>query len=191
MEETQEQQNKPKETSAISKNKKWIIIGIVVIVVIVLARMIFSPANVAERMLEQATGGNYDVNVDHDGSMQITGGDGEKMNITTGKSATLPDNWPNSLPVSPDAKIEYSGSVSDGEGGTSLTVTYSTSRSAAEITEFYKEQLSSKGWNIEATIATGDGSMLSASDDSDGAVVVYIGESDGMTTVNITTQVPQ
>ena len=191
MEEIQEQNAGTAGNDFLSKNKKWIIIAVVVIVLSLVARFAFSPERTAERMLEQATGGDYDIDVDRDGSMQITGNDGEKMNITAGNGTSLPDDWPDTIPVFPDAKIEYAASIAGEDGALNHTVTYSTSRSATDVTEFYKEQLPANGWAIEATMATGEGSMITATNDTEEGVVMYVGESDGVTTVNISTQISE
>jgi hypothetical protein len=189
MEETQEQKTEAMGSGSLSKNKKWIIIAIAVVVLILVARVAFSPERTTERILEQATGDDFDIDVSRDGSMQITGEDGEEMNITTGRGTTLPGDWPDTIPVLPDGNIEYAASVAGEDSEMNHTVAYTTPRSAIEITEFYKEQLATNGWTIETTMATGEGSMITATNDNDEGVVVYIGESDGVTTVNISTQI--
>lgn len=189
MEETQERGPEVKEASAQSDKKKWIIIGIVVVLLIVAAQsLLFSPERMIERSIEQAGDGEYDVDVDEGGSMRITGEDGEEMNIEAGGTATLPGGWPNSIPIIPDAKIGYSAEVNDKVGGMGLTVTFETARSVSEVLEFYKQELGTNGWTIEATMASGQGSVLSASKESGEGVAVYIGASDGVTGVTITTQ---
>ncbi|MEY3783855.1 MAG: hypothetical protein RLZZ230_177 [Candidatus Parcubacteria bacterium] len=172
-------------------NMKWIIIGVVVVLSLFVFRTVFSPENMAERIIEQAANGDYDVDINKDGSVKIVGGEGEKINMTTGKSATLPDGWPSSVPLLSDAKIGYSAVVNETEGGANFTVTYETSREITEVVTFYKEELVAKGWKIEAVVATGDGSMLSASNDEDESVVINVGPADGVSTVIISTQTKQ
>jgi len=191
MDEPQKEQVEATPVQGAVKNKKWIIVAIVIVALLLLGRTFFSPERAAERMLERATGGEYDVNKNGDGNIKISGKDGEEMNISTGNDVTLPENWPDSIPLLPDAKIGYAGSVSDGSGGTGLTLTYTTSRNATEATNFYKDELASKGWTISATLATGEGSMISATNSSDEGVAVYVAESDGVTTVNVNTQTSQ
>lgn len=168
--------------------KKWAIIAAIVIIALFFLKTLFSPENIAERMIEQASNGEYDVDVKGDGSMQITDTKGEGMNIVTGKNATLPDNWPNTVPTLPDANIEYSAVVSNGEDGTSFTVTYSTKQAIKSVMDFYTEGLTTNGWTIEATVNTSDGSMLSASNENDDAVVINVGESEQGTMVVISAQ---
>lgn len=168
--------------------KKWAIIAVVVIIALLFLKTLFSPENVAERMIEQASNGEYDVDVKGDGSMQITDTKGEGVNIVTGKKAALPDNWPNTVPTLPDANIEYSAVVSNGEDGTSFTVTYSTKQAIDAVMDFYTDGLTANGWTIEATVNTSDGSMLSASNENDEAVVINVGESEQGTMVVISAQ---
>jgi hypothetical protein len=174
-----------------SSNRKWIFIAVVIVLALFLFRMVFSPENIAERVIEQATNGEYDVDFDGDGSMQVTGSEGENVNIRTGNRATLPENWPSSVPLLPDAKIQYSAVVDEQDGGSSVTVTYETSQAVSEVIEYYKDELTTEGWNIDATIQAGDGSMLSASNDNDEGVVINIGPSDGSTTVIISMQISE
>ncbi len=174
-------------TTKKSNNTKWVIIIIVVLVVLFVGRM-FSPSRIAERALEQATGGDYTVDVNSDGTTEITGGDGQTVNIAAGKNVSLPDNWPDTVPVFDNAKIIYAGSVNTGDDGVGLTITYTTSSSASDVANFYKNGLAEKGWKIESTVATGDGSMLTASQGEGNAVAVYISESNGETTVNVNAQ---
>lgn len=191
MENSPEQSTESNPAGQKSEMKKWIIIAIVVIAGLSFIKIIFSPENIAENLIEHASEGNYNVDIDRDGSMQVTSEDGDTMNINTGKSATLPDKWPDSIPVLSDAKIEYSASVSDGQGGENLTITYETSDSVSDVVDYYKEELVDGEWVIEVTMATGDGSMISATNEDGDTVVVNAGESESGTTVVITTQVSE
>lgn len=208
MEETQNQTPEPVATPATpakSKATKWIIIGVVVLVVLgALQSMFFSPERLSEKMFEQMTGGEMDVDIDGDGSvklkgegydidvdsdnsgtMQITGENGEQVNISTGNDVKLPDDWPSSIPLPRDAKLTYaqSGTSANGMG---QSVAFTTSDSMNDVSEFYKTELANNGWTIEATMITTDGGMISASQGEDG-VIISIGSSDGETAVTIGT----
>jgi len=167
---------------------KWIIIIILAIAILYGIQSFFSPQRAVERAIEQATGG--DVNLGEDGSVEFKGkdADGQNYNVSAGDNVSLPEAWPNSVPVISGAKISYAGSMNNGSDGSGLSVVYTTNRPAAEVTEYYKSGLVSGGWEIQNTIATGDGSMLSATKGENENVVVYIGSSDDETTVNISVQ---
>ena len=188
MENTPEEQGEEKEVKQETNIKKWAIIAIVVVVVLVFFKIVVSPEKMTERALERATDGAYDVDIDEDGSMQITGGEGEEMNITSGKNATLPDEWPSSVPLLPDATIEYAAAVRDGDGGVTLTVTYITDQAVSEVVGYYETELIDNGWTIEATMNVAGSLMISASNDNDEEVVLNVSESEGATTVIISTQ---
>lgn len=171
------------------KNTKLIIIGVVVLVLFILIQSISSPERAMERAFEDATGGKYDVDVQGDGSIKVQGVNGENVQVNTGRTATLPEEWPKSVPMPANANIQYSSSMMNGnDGKPAHTVMYTTTQSATEVTEFYKNSLVSNGWTIAATMITGDGSMLSATKGEGSAVTIYTGEADGETSVNITAQ---
>ena len=121
----------------------------------------------------------------------FTGANGEQYNMTTGDEVSLPDNWPSNVPIPNDAKVTYSGSVLNGQAGGGLTVVYTTSQSAADVTEYYKSELTSKGWTLQGTIATAQGSMVSASLSEKQNIVVYVSSADNETTVSITAQMSE
>ena len=79
----------------------------------------------------------------------------------------------------------------NGQEGGGLTVVYTTSQSAADVTEYYKSELTSKGWTLQGTIATAQGSMVSASLSEKQNIVVYVSSADNETTVSITAQMSE
>lgn len=188
-------ENSPEQTQNVTppvqnqNSKKWIIIAAVVIVASFFFKTAFSPENIAEKAIERASDGQYNVDIDKDGSMQVTGGDGEQVNITTGKEASLPDNWPSSIPVLSDAKIEYSGAFNVGDDGSTFTVTYATSLGEREVINYYKDELVKNGWAIQGTMETGEGSILTVNNENDEAVVINVGTSEEGTSVAISAQI--
>lgn len=171
-----------------SDNKKWIIIGIVVVLIIIAARTLFSPERAVERAMEhaieQASDGAYRVDIDARGNssvMEITGENGESVSINAGGGASLPDNWPADITIPSDANISYSAVAGEG-----MNIVYETDMNVADTAAFYKDMFSENGWTIEVQMATGEGSMLSASQGETRAVTVFIGAGDnGKTTVNL------
>lgn len=180
---------------ATSKNQdytKWIIIAVVAIGILYGLQALFSPERAVERAIEGATGGDVDIDIDRDGSMEVTGENGEAYKVSTGDSVSLPDNWPDSVPLPSDARISYAGSMNGGDDASSgLSVVYTTKDSATEVAEYFKSTLEKEGWEIQATMATGDGSMVTASKGEEENVAVYIGSADGETTVNVSIQQPK
>lgn len=168
-----------------SNNTKYIIIGVIVLGVILFARSYFSPA----RMLERATGVDY--NVKSNGAVEINGKDGSKIEVNTDPgTASLPKEWPGTLPIYNNAKIENSGTISDGKGTKSLTVTFTTPDAAKDVVAYYTDKLSTNGWVSAANINTGDGAMISAQQGVNVATA-YIAKSDAVTSVSLTIQVKE
>ena len=161
--------------------KKWVIIGAVIVIALVTLKTLLTPENMGEMIAENALNGEYDVDLERDGSMRIQGEHGD-IDITTGEHATIPKNWPDSVPLLSDAEIVYSSTVSDEQDGTNLMVTYKTSKTVKEAADFYKQELADSGWTIEMSMNITDSSMLSAANDTE-EVILSISEEDGTTVV--------
>lgn len=190
-----------------NNTKKWVIIAVVVIVGLYALQYMFSPARMIERgversierSMEQAGGGNVDVDFDVDGrggdgeaNYTVTGPNGETFSMNAGGNVDLPDNWPESVAILNDANVSYAGTMMGADGKNGLTAVYTTKRSPQEAADYYKSELSSKGWTIAGTMATPDGSMITAqrgANDEEG-VYVYIGGSPEGTTVTVTVSTP-
>jgi hypothetical protein len=196
-----DEQQTPEGTPQSAEKKDYtkpIIIVVVVLVVLYGVQSMFSPErmteNMMERAIERASDGNADVDidVDRDGvtSATFTGEDGETYTMNAGTDVALPDNWPESVPLMRDAKITYAGSMMGGQAG-GLNVVYLTKQSVSEVNEFYKSELVSNGYTLAATMATGDGTMVTATKGENENVMVYTGSSPEGTTVTITTQSAQ
>ena len=183
-------QTQPQEEKK-SKTTLLIIIALIILALLFGMRSFFSPDRVAERMLEQATGGKVDI--DRDGetvNTTVVGDDGSKMNISSGNTS-LPDGWPASVPVIPDAKVASSASAPNSDGGTAYTVSYETDMSVADAVSFYKDAFSRDGWTITATLNQGDGTMFVASRGEEDGATVQIGSGDQGTSVNMSVQVKE
>lgn len=192
MDETSTPQSVPKGTKGEKKDYTKVIIGVVVVLAVLYGvQMLFSPERVMERAIEEAyEDAGVDVDIDQGGDTNVTfsSEDGESYTVTTGEDVAVPDTWPKSVPIPGDAKLTYAGTMMAGQPGGGTTLAFSTSQSVAEITAYYKRELENNGWTIAATIATGEGSMLSATRSEDESVVLYIGTSSEGTTVNMTVQ---
>jgi len=105
----------------------------------------------AERMLEKASGGEADVEIDNE-STTITTEEGTSAINTD----SLPDGFPSDVPIYPDAKIGYSH-LGAGEASESASVSLTTGDGVNKVSDWYKSQITGAGWNIEQTnsITTG------------------------------------
>ncbi len=191
----------PEGTPRVEEKKDYtkpIIIVVVILVALYGVQSMFSPErmteNMMERAIERASDGNADVDidVDRDGvtSATFTGEDGESYTMNAGADVALPDNWPKSVPMMGDAKITYAGSMMGGQAG-GMNVVYLTKQSVSEVDAFYKRELVSNGYTLASTMATGDGTMVTATKSETENVMVYTGSSPEGTTVTITAQSAQ
>lgn len=178
------------QTGEPKSKKKLIIIGVAVVLGLLFIQSLLSPERMAERTLEGVTGGKVDLDADGKGSITVTGEDGAKIEITGEGSGKLPDNWPDSVPLARNASIEYAGTVSNGTGGVSMNVSYTTRESAEDVTALYADAFGKNGWTIAMNLTTGDGAMVSATKGED-AVVAYISKGDTETSVTVNVQVAQ
>jgi hypothetical protein len=143
-----------------------------------------------ERAFEAETGGQYDIDVDkaNEGNVTYTSTEGDKIQVATGEDLKLPDTWPETLPVFPNGKITYAGTVNTTENTTGLMVSYTVSNSASDVIAFYKEKLAANGWVIGVVSETTSGSMVSATNASEDSVALYAVTSNGETTVSLTAE---
>lgn len=166
---------------------KIIIIGAVVLVALYFVQSFFSPERMVERAIEQTSQGGVDVDISRNGTVDIKGKDGENYNVSAGENVKIPDNWPSSVPVLPDAKLSFAGTMSGKEEG-SVSVVYTTGKSVSDVATYYTESLVENGWTIEAQMSTGDGSVVSATKNENETVGIYISKSDDSTMVNVSVQ---
>ncbi len=178
---------------------KWIVIGVVVIVGLYIVQYLFSPARMAEHMVERAiekqTGGDVDIDINpmmggKDASVSIKGENGETYHMNAGEDVALPDNWPSDIPLLDDAKITYAGTMGMGMGmgmngdAAGMSVVYTTAKSANDAADFYKKELVQNGWTLAGTMAVPGGSMVHATK-GDMVATVSIGGDESGTTVTV------
>ena len=129
---------------------KKILIVVAVITVVIMLVFTFSgcgavAAKAIEKAVESAAGGNADVSVDDTG-VAISN---EESAVQVGENATVPEGWPDAVPVSNDIKIQLSSSTKS-EGKTTWTISGAFSGSGEDLYNYYKSQLSS--WNVDSDV---------------------------------------
>lgn len=132
---------------------------------------------VAERVLEQQTGG--DVEVDEDG---ITAKDEQGNEVSIGGGAQLPDTWPGAVPTPEDATLQTAFSSAQEGAATGLWL---TSRSQDDAMAAYDDQLRSAGFALDEEVDLGIG-QTRAYTGSGGEVTVVAGDGgDGSSTLTV------
>ncbi len=133
---------------------------------------------VVEGMLESATGGKADVNVDK-GNVTVKTKEGS---FSTGTS--LSADWPKDAPVYPGATVTYSGSSNPQTGESGYAAVLTTSDSAQKVRDYYSKELMSQGWKTEATYNANESSVISATKDTR-TFTVATAEAGGTTTITL------
>lgn len=147
---------------------------------------------VAETIIEQsakAQGENVDVDIDSAGdSMTISLQNAEGTHqITTGASASVPQGFPEDVPIYPGLNIQMANSMTSQE---MFSVVGQTTASNDEVAAFYKKELAARGWTEESVMQhNAEGqlmTMLHCGKDTRKVHVMVMTEGDA-TTVSLTT----
>lgn len=120
-----------------------------------------SLADIQEGKFSVETGGqemNVDVDSGQDGSINVSGPDGTKLQIGGGAGTDIPD-W---VPGYPGATPQGMGSMQTGTER-SGAFTFTTGGSVAEILDHYEQELKDAGFTIELRSTSGtDGGLIAA-----------------------------
>jgi hypothetical protein len=123
-------------------------------------------------------GTDFNIGVETDARVHIvtSSGRGDSGN-------RLPENWPDDVPVYPDAKVVYSAAVTT-EGQDGLALTLSTSHTLAQVVKFYNETLAAKGWTALSTLESGGTSIIGA-EKGDRVFAASITNTGGQTMISV------
>lgn len=108
---------------------------------------------IAEKAIEAQTGHKADIDVDKE-RMRIKTQDGE-MTMSSGKTAKLPDNFPEDIPICEGCALDMAMEVPQGY---SLSLT--TKDDVSKVSEWYLKEMIGKGWTKEAFMEMGKQTML-------------------------------
>ncbi|OGG73386.1 hypothetical protein A3A40_01025 [Candidatus Kaiserbacteria bacterium RIFCSPLOWO2_01_FULL_54_20] len=126
-----------------------------------------------------------DVDNNLDGSTTYSN---EEGSVTVGTTATMPSNWPADAPANfAGAAIVYSGTSNPQTGTAGSAVSYTVRSSTASVADYYKQQLTSAGWTIEATANIAGATVVSATKDTRtfGAYITDTGDGNVTVTAGI------
>lgn len=117
-------------------------------------------SDAVERAIEQAGGGDVDIEVDDDsGEFRVASDDGS---FAVSSSSELPDEWPADIGLPDGFQITGTSSVSDGGSGSLVGVSGTVTMTLDELDRFYADTLS--GWTeaMRTTSGTGEGAHFNA-----------------------------
>ncbi len=126
----------------------------------------------AKKAAEKATG--VEVNQDQS-KVTVTGKDGEKVEIQGGDDASLPDGFPQDVPVYKDATVKMGNSITS-EGKTTYSAILQTGDDVNTVSAWYKDALPKEGWTLEGDMSS----------NSNGKTTTVIGAKKGTASLNVT-----
>lgn len=140
--------------------------------------------NLTERAIEEAGGGQVDVEMDEDGgSFSVQGEDGEGSYQVSG-DGSMPDDWPEDIPL-PDGQVMGSSSFSDDNGeflGLQLRVESSPEETIATV----EGGLQDAGWEEQSRFEQDSGVTVQYVKDQNRAVSISVSEAEGGASLSVT-----
>ena len=158
--------------------KKFLLIGVIIMAVVVLSGCQTATEKVAEKAIESSTG--VDADVDNN-SITINTND---SSLTIGNTATIPDDFPSDVYVI-DGDVISTMTINEDK---TYQVQIDAPSSLSEPGDIYNEQLKAAGWDITSTLDMGDAISIMAEKD-DRFTTVALNTSEDVTVVVIVTSI--
>lgn len=98
----------------------------------------------AEKMIEQSSGGKVDVDLKDGGTTIVDKETGNTMTVDA-KGGKMPEGWPTNIPQYPGSNVTQS-SVTDTEKGKSLSIILETQDAVEQVNEYYGKELKGAGF---------------------------------------------
>lgn len=139
--------------------------------------------NSVENAIEDAlSDANVNADIDiGDQTLTVTTDDGSSS-ITVGQD-DLPDTFDSDLPVYDNATVQATATVAESNGA---NVSWLTTDSASDVTDYYSSALVDEGWTIDATVTIGDATSYTFSKDSrQGTVSISPGDDGTMIVMTV------
>ncbi len=134
--------------------------------------------DIAESILESATGGNVDIDIDEDGKkgeITIKTEDGELT--VSGNKTELPDDFPSDVYVV-KGEIQGVGAMSSKEGNV-VTFGVLTDEDFTEVADVIKKEMESNSWKSTMDMNTEEGGMQMYTKDEKSATITVTKQTDG------------
>lgn len=104
----------------------------------------------AEKLVEQQTGGEVDIDTSGDGSFKMETEDG-----SFSSGSEMPKDWPDFIPMPEGFELASNMSFDDPQGRT-ITLTGSSPAKPSEILDMYKSELGDWTMESDSTMGSGD-----------------------------------
>jgi len=127
--------------------------------------------------------GTSSVDVNQDGSMEVTGADGQTATLSTGGTADLP-SW---VPAYPNGQASTNYTATTNEGKTAM-VMVTTSDSIDDVASFYEQRLKEGGLEVSKSVSNVGGETIATVGASDPKrqVSIMVASVDGKTQATVT-----
>ncbi|MDP2683682.1 MAG: hypothetical protein Q8P20_01370 [bacterium] len=158
--------------------KKFLLIGVVVLLAVTLSGCKNAAEKTVETAIESTTG--IEADVDND-SITLNTNEGS---LTVGDAATIPSGFPSDVYII-DGDVMSAMTI---DTDSTFQVQIDTPKSLSEAGDIYNEELLAAGWTITSTLNMTDAISIMAEKD-DRLTTVSVGTSDGVTVVIINTSI--
>lgn len=130
------------------------VVGLVSVALLILTGCGKKPEEkIAEKIIEQNTGGKAKVDIT-DQSVKVETEEGT-MNMTTGKSAKIPESFPSDIYIFKPAEVKMAMEVGQG-----YSVALATGKEIDAVASAYKKEMVKRGWKQQAAMDMGENAML-------------------------------
>jgi hypothetical protein len=145
-----------------------------------------SPQSCSERIAEEAieeaieaeTGAQVDIDAEGN-EVTIRGPEGAELQMAGGDAIELPDDFPSAVPLYPGAvPVSFLRLGSEG-----IQATFQTEATASTVQNWYQEQLTDQGWEVQMNTTTPEGSMLMTEREGNTLVISVSGTGESETTL--------
>lgn len=111
--------------------------------------------NLAEKMIEQSSGGKVGVDL-KDGGATIVDKETGSTTTVDAKGGKMPEGWPKNIPQYPGSKVAQS-SATDTEKGKSFSIILETQDAVDTVNEYYAKELKVAGFKKSTEMTKEDG----------------------------------
>ncbi len=138
---------------------------------------------VTEKVIEDQTGADVDLDVDEDGGVEITTDEGQ---TSYGSKAEVPDNWPKDVPIIDHTEVVSASTYKDTTSGTtSYQVMVKSSKNYSDSKSYYKTEMPNEGWT-ELSSIDASGTTMYSYEKGDDSCGVWVAEEDSDVMITIT-----
>lgn len=139
--------------------------------------------NIAEKAIEQGSGGKVKVDIKKDGATFVNKETGEKTTVQTGQGGKMPEGWPSSIPQYPGSSVTQSSATDTGKGK-AFSIVLETQDAVDKVNEYYGKELKGAGFKKTTEMTREDG-ITAFYESPKGALTMTVFTENGKTVISI------